>query len=475
MMIDTIRVVSPDLSEFEISGINAHLSNVHPQQRRARDGGIIETYDRGVLVGPLGVTIRVEIHRRRSTCVSPSSNEIARGLRSGRHPRTWHAYRDSAPFVLVEASVHKALLGHNVIGGPRSFLPSVSWLIDEIGLRCDVPLPAAPTWELVRIDAANVFELKPAAVSAIALASGTLTRGRAEVTSYGETGASSKGSMTTLKVYGKGAELLRRDEKRLKRILPAKEFEAIRAMAKRILRVESTIWARGLRNALALRCNPRVGEVTDATIATIHNENVNRFLREGTFGKCPVVRRPDTVEARLNDVYSQGRAKRLLDTWRRLVEVGPAILRIDMRDSTYYNDLKCLRTAGCAWLGADLDPARCVVPEGFMLHPSDPRCCKVEDPSVIEQLAPYRLVAANGALSGDFTAIIDAAENPRQVSECLFEVNPGKPSNGGCEQAHVEALRPSASNGVIAISPTDYSNDSSAKRPRGLPLTAREW
>lgn len=56
------------------------------------------------------------------------------------------------PYLMVEASIHKVMLGHNVYGGPTKFLDSARYLVNLVAKLLEVELPVADVWTVHRVD-----------------------------------------------------------------------------------------------------------------------------------------------------------------------------------------------------------------------------------------------------------------------------------------------------------------------------------
>lgn len=388
MMIDTIRLSSPCMEAAETRRIQTMLRGLKPVTRRTRTGKPLETFPIGWLPQESGPDIKVEIHEMRHVVLSPTPASILRAAGSGRPARRTVVMAPCEPFITVEDSVHKLMLGHNVWGGPMSFQPAVAWLVSEISNHAGMVLPEAGRWEVSRVDVAYAFDLHPSAIHDFIQAACRNVYGRRVVVDYAS-GVQSASQLSSIKAYHKLAEMLAHEDRRLKAAMDATEYEWLLRQANRVMRVETTIRARKLRDALFLDRKPYVSEIRDEMLEAIHREEIYRLFHEGRFGTEPVVRTPGSVELRLRDVFPTN-ADRLYDTWRSLVEHGETKTRGQRPDSTFLRHRACLIDAGCAWLGADLDPDWCSIPDGFSISPVDPRCCASETALIVEKLAAFR-------------------------------------------------------------------------------------
>lgn len=390
-MYDTFCFSSPFLDEESIGQIQSRLMNMHYEYTRTRDGTVLHDFLRGQIICDRAIRVIVDVKRKQMVWEGPTVTEILRDAGSGRRHSCRTVFRECPPYITVEGSVHKMLLGHNVTGGPREFQPAAAWFVDEIASRVGVSLPEANAWTVHRIDHADTFTLPERAIGHFIEAAGRSHYPRRKLMLYGRKSISCSGDSGSVKVYAKGAEFLAHDARRLRGKWSVEDFECFQKVANRMLRVECTIRAGKLRKDLNLKDrNPFVSDIYDEHIAAIHNEEVYRLLKEGRFEALPVVRRPDSVRARLNQMFTVRVADPLFQTWMMLVTEGETAVRKMMKKSTHADHQKKLISAGCAWLGANMDSRRCTLPEGFSISPTDSRCCFKEDPIVIAKLAPYR-------------------------------------------------------------------------------------
>lgn len=390
-MYDTFCFSSPFLDEESIGQIQSRLMNMHYGYTRTREGMILHDFLRGQIFCDRAIGVIVDVKRKRMSWEGPTVTEILRDAGSGRRHPGRTVYRECPPFITVEGSVHKMLLGHNVTGGPREFQPAAAWFTDEIASRMGVPLPETNAWTVNRIDYADTFTLPERAIGHFIESAGKAVYPRRKVTAYGRKSICCSGKGVTVKMYDKGAEFRKHDMHRLREELSSENLECLLKVANQMLRIECTIRAGKLRKDLNLNDRyPLVSEIYDEHIMAIHYDEVFKLLKEGRFKEFPVVRRPGSVCQRLSETYTQVQADRLYQTWVMLVKDGETVAKKTMKPSTWSDHQRKLIQAGCAWLGANMDSRRCTLPEGFSISPTDSRCCLEEDPIVISKLAPYR-------------------------------------------------------------------------------------
>ena len=348
--------------------------------RKTVQFSIPEDFTRGYLQNEHDTGISVEIHRLRHRWYPLDQQNL-------RYRFTWE---DCGPYISVEASVHKMMLGHNVTGGPLNFQPAAAWFVDHISDLLDISLPHCLEWEVRRVDWAENYILPPQAISAFIESEALCKYGRRKIEAYGSESVHCPGK-TAVKAYHKGPELRNHDGPRLRRQISQEELERLGDIANHTLRVESTIRAGKLRNVLELRHrNPLVWDICDGIFQDIHNEIVFRVFREGGMSDRTVVRHSADVLERLKDVYPKRMARNLYKTWLALAELGESGVSGRMKDATYYKHRSMLVRAGCAWIGAGAGLHRSLFPEGFSLSLTSPNRVVDEDPIVEAMLEPYR-------------------------------------------------------------------------------------
>lgn len=299
----------------------------------------------------------------------------------------------SEPYLIIEGSVHKALLGHNVYGGPADFQAPCRWLVKDLGKRLGVSLPDGRGWEVIRADWAEVYDL--GSFEAVQEFLGGLTHARfprREVGRYGEHSVHCGGYTTAVKLYHKGVEFASHDAPRLKDCFKPEQLEELQLLANRMLRVEVSVKHRKIRADLGLEC--QVEQVTTEYLKSVHDQETGRLLREG-MTDMQVVRTFKEVKARLYTVYGARLGSTLFATWAEFAAIGEDSARKTMKRSKFYEHRKLLEQAGCSWHLSDihLAPAVSAIPLGFSPVRSDPRRLITEAPEVVQALEGLRLAA----------------------------------------------------------------------------------
>lgn len=399
-MLDTIKVESPPLTDAQAEIVRGLL-----KQRICIDTptGIIEwDFNGGELEGSYDHRMKIDLKYERWVSIDRgyAVNLAAADAKPGPERLALDYVRkpmpklvECPPYLVVEGSIHKALLGHNVEGGPLDLLSSVRWLVDKLRGRFGLDLPDADGWLLRRIDWAEVFDLGNLEAAQEYFSWFKNVRyPRRTVSLFGDHGIAIPGKVTSLKGYHKGLELQQHDKPRLKRAMGAHAYTDLQHRANNLVRFEVGIPARTLDDEYPT--GPTAAAISMAFLRELYSADMGRLLREGE-SAMETVRTATAVKGRLFDRYTPAQARALYGTWLELSAMGEKSARVTLSRSTFYDHRKKLEQAGCSWLGGNvkLDERVRLVPEGFapLLH--DPRRLTTEAPEVIEQLAPYRLSA----------------------------------------------------------------------------------
>jgi II/X family phage/plasmid replication protein len=294
------------------------------------------------------------------------------------------------PFVTLECSVHKQLMGHNVYGGPENFQTAMVWLIEKVGEWLGVILPSALSWEVRRVDWAEVFVL-PSEQAVKAWIGGLRLGekcGRKEVRTYGRHGIFLKGESTCVKYYHKGSEFRKHDRKRVIHVLGEAEADRLQKLADRILRAEVEIRTKKLRDDFGHQ--PLVSEVTDEYMQSVYDKEMAKVVRRGQSGMS-LVCTIHTVHQRLTEQYGERRAGCLFSTWHMLATLDEEQVKKIKKHTTYYEHLRDLRKAGCSWRGTDilLGKTQELIPDGFAPFRKDGRRWTEELDIVKQHIYPY--------------------------------------------------------------------------------------
>lgn len=296
---------------------------------------------------------------------------------------------ESSPYIQLECSIHKAMMGHNVFGGPFEFRSSVYWLLNLVESLIDTTFPPADLWEVWRVDVAEVYELPSfEAVQEYFKGLNTAEYPRRSVNRYGSSGIYAQGSTTALKFYHKGPEFQKHDRKRLIKHLETDQIFNLQQQAHKIIRVEVEIKSRKLEYDFGHK--PLVAEITDEYLNNVHDHEVTRFLKEGA-KEMKIVRDAHEVEKRLYSVYDSRIAGILLGTWFKLSTLGEEYVKKSVPKTSFYRQRNQLKDAGVSWLGTDVVLVRTsLIPADFSPVRSDQRRLVQQHQTVTEKLASIR-------------------------------------------------------------------------------------
>jgi hypothetical protein len=381
-MLDTVKLRSPELPEEVAATIEGALV-----LRRAIDGPTGEVlYE--IVSGPL-----VGSYDHRISCVVKRERWVSeRVTRRTDNHRNLTYLEPCPPYIEIEGSVHKAMLGHNLEGGSADPQAVCCWFVDFVARGFGVAFPPALLWEVRRVDVAEVYALDYAGCEAYVRGLSMADYPRRKIRRYSDETVFFPGSTTAIKVYHKGPEFSNHDRPRLRGVVSSETVAALQWRANSLLRVEVELKARKLDTDFD--GSPTVGQLTAAYLTGLYDREVVKMLREGQTAS-EIVRTSEAVLERLYGYYPAGRASALYGTWLRFAAHGEDIVRRKMSDRTFYRHRKELADAGVSWHGSDvaiIDAGP--IPAGFSPIRSDPRRVTGEDPRVIALLAPYRAAVA---------------------------------------------------------------------------------
>ncbi len=374
-MIDTLKLKSPPISEEMACQIERQLqtrSNVDNTT-----GEVLYEFTSRSLKGSFESSVSVNVAREDFVYFPPTiSNPSARGVTEK---------VACAPFLVIEGSVHKAMLGHNVFGGPVSVVGATSWFLDDTSARLECVFPHWSKWVVLRLDWAEAYSLVSfEAVAQYLHGLGIARYPRRNLVNYDGETVQFAGTTTTTKFYHKGPEFSKNGRAKLERTTNRAYASDVQEKANNLLRVEVTIKSKKLKAQHGEHPHPQ--DISLDWIRDLYDVEVGRVLKEGHVD-MKRIRTTDEVERRLYEVYGPKLAAILFGTWLRLAAQGETAVRSKLPRPTYYRHRKKLADAGCACEGTDVYLREdSLIPANFRPVRSDSRRLTDESPLVKEAL-----------------------------------------------------------------------------------------
>ncbi len=288
------------------------------------------------------------------------------------------------PYLLVEASVHKAMVGHNLYGGSCNFDDSSRFLVMLVQRLLDVILPNYKDWTVHRVDVAYMYRLsKPACAQFFDTMQLVSFPRRGKKTSKYAMAMHFAGKTTTVKFYHKGSEFKAHEYSRLRQFFKLqfqtefgddpknpdrvqRKLDALQRLADNRLRVEVGINSDKLQYDFGK--NPRVSEVNDAYLEHLHDNEIERVLREGKLG-MDTVRTTEAVCSRLHFHYGRTVGNRLFGFWQSMCTSGTERTRARYSKSAFYRNRTQLENVGVSWLHSDI----VIVANDSLIHDFTPQ------------------------------------------------------------------------------------------------------
>lgn len=319
----------------------------------------------------------------------------------------------------LEGSVHKAICGHNILGGPVDLLPAARWFVARIGAEIGVHLPSGALWRPHRVDLAVMYDLGSleAVNEAVRCLQGARVA-RRSLRAYGSETACFPGGRFTAKVYAKGPEFRKHDLARLREWLAASPLgvspgdaadlaslvavplkiessiehcimEGLASLADTLLRVEVEFKRRHWISVVGSEgC---VSDIPQVELVEAFWSEVGK-VSGGFMSELERVNKASAVWDRLRELHPSARASMLYGTWMDLAAFGEDRTRQKLSRPTFYRHRKALIAAGCDWIGADVMERPSLLPDGFSLSRNSPYLVPpFESREVVEALRPFRV------------------------------------------------------------------------------------
>lgn len=345
MGFDTIGIRSPIIPETVAAQIEQHC--ISRQGLEIKSGDLLYQITTGQLTGSYDSRISIKVEREKWICTEDKQVKKIPCL----------------PTIYIEASVHKAMVGHNINNAPTDFSKSCEFLVDKVSELIDYKLPHAFAWDVRRIDFALVFDLGSFnTVKEYIKGFKTAHYPRRKPSTWGLETVMFPGTTTTTKFYHKGCEFKKNDFKRVSALMGGDIADNLQKLAYNYLRVEVGIKVKKLTYDFGHV--PMVHEVTEAYCRDVYDKEVFKLLKLAQFEK-EIVRTASSVENRLKSYYGSRLGTTLLGTWFRLTTSEESEVKQNMAKSTYARHKKLLVESGCEWKGTD------VILKKFGIVPSD--------------------------------------------------------------------------------------------------------
>jgi II/X family phage/plasmid replication protein len=256
-------------------------------------------------------------------------------------------YKVAGKTFRVEGSIHKAMHGHNVYGGPVEPQSAIWWMINQVSLLLECEMPSLEHWFIRRLDVAESFDLGHLDnVRGWIRAKSLVVYPRREVHFWGDMGFAANGTTTDLRAYAKGPQFHK--EGGYKALLQCRDasvaFDVAR-IAERTLRCEVEIKQATFEK---LEHKGRADMITREWLhEEMYDKEWRKFLRP-IDSDSRMVHTAVEVAYRLQATY--------LDSWLNLYIIwcvlavrGEGWYRTQVAASTWRHQRAKLESAGVSW------------------------------------------------------------------------------------------------------------------------------
>lgn len=255
-------------------------------------------------------------------------------------------------YVIIEASIHKLVYGHNVYCGWDDFQKAAAFLISMVESGLDVKLPKPEHWEVRRIDVSENYYLpSPDAVTEWFRMMNLKKYPRRKMAKYGECGLYANGTTTTWKAYHKGPDFKKHDYKRVKWHRGKETADRIHKLAMNIIRFEIEIKKKKLQDDYKKKI-VKVKDINNDYLKKLYDSENQKIIREGE--DMRIARTTIEVQNRLKAKYNDSWARILLGTWLKFSAFGEEESKREMPRATFYRHRKMLKDLGISWTGTDI-------------------------------------------------------------------------------------------------------------------------
>ena len=245
---------------------------------------------------------------------------------------------DSKPYIIIECSAHKILMGHNIYGGSDNIYASVALIIKRISELYDIPdsvFGNINNFEVLRMDFAKNFRI-PSVSKYIEFLNNCYYPRRNVVRRQNQS-IYIVGTTTTIKFYDKFKEFKVHDYKKIKN-------DKLLEMSKNILRVEVEFKRRKLKDEFE---SLKLKDVNMGKIIKLYDSELNKIF------KTKVIDGKKLVGVDVYDLlcqnYSSQLATTLFASYNILLIGGIDKLFEKVPRSTAYRHIQSLKELGIYW------------------------------------------------------------------------------------------------------------------------------
>lgn len=378
-MVDTVGIKSPYITEEIAQKIEQECTKRIGINIKTND--IIYEVTTGHLLGSYDSRIQIKVDRYEYKSIKLDKiSSLANGY--DKIP----ILTKCEPYIYIECSIHKLMLGHNCFGGTDNYNLAIKYLINFIENIFNIKLPYYEEWQVKRIDYAKVFDLgSPLSVQEYLRGLNNANYPRRQVYKYGLTGLYAPGVTTAVKFYHKGIEFKKHDKNRLKHQMDFCDIIDLENKAMNLLRVEVEIKQRKLKNDFEKEV-VYVKDITTEYLNKIYNIEVNKIIKEGN-ENMKILRDVRDVKNRLIIQYGNSLGNTILNTWFQLTTLGEELVKKTMSKSTYYRHIQYLKYCNISWLNTDVTIIdNKIVPNDFLPLTDDIRCINEVHNSILNKL-----------------------------------------------------------------------------------------
>lgn len=327
-MIDTVRLRSPYISE-ELA-ISIEKNSFIRQGFDCSTGDLHYQFTSSKLKGSFDTKIHISVHREEWSKVTNTKSPVKVPCK---------------PYLIIECSVHKILVGHNLFGGSSDFRFCIWYLIDFIEQCLSVKLPTYLSYIVDRLDFAKCFIFEDPTMPTDYISSLNLLSypRRKDIFRYGNETIFIKGTTTVLKFYYKGTEFTKHDRNRLKCFLDSSDIFELSSLANRLLRVEVEFKKKKLKDLFGTyNCQPLVSDINMEIIKSEYQKSIDKFLIDSGSNQNRVYMVKD-VQRLLFNFFDTGQAGTLFGFWLQMISLGEESVKSSMKKSTFYKYRKILK------------------------------------------------------------------------------------------------------------------------------------